>query len=248
MIKRVIRSAAVWPWRILPRPLRQSLLKGGLYASASAEPRTALAELLEIDAVVSGQIDLASLRYGDGVHVKHRLMAYHDFFVSRIRPDERVLDVGCGYGAVANSIADRARAQVVGIDLNPSNIDHARKRFTNPGLRFAVGEAPRDLPNEPFDVIVLSNVLEHVEHRVAFLAALTERARPQRILIRVPMADRHWHVPLRRELGLFHFSDPTHFTEYTRQSFEDEMRDAHLAITHCQVNWGEIWAEVTPRA
>lgn len=246
MIKRAIRAAAVWPWRILPRSLRQSLLKSGLYASASADPRSALTELLEIDAILSGQIDLASLRYGDGVHVKHRLMAYHDFFIDRIRSGERVLDVGCGYGAVADSIARRANANVVGIDLNPSNIDHARKRFTDPRLQFVVGEAPQDLRNEPFDVIVLSNVLEHVEHRVAFLTALVDRARPKRILIRVPMADRHWHVPLRRELGLFHFSDPTHFTEYTRQSFEDEMRDAHLAITHCQVNWGEIWAEVTP--
>jgi SAM-dependent methyltransferase len=248
MMKRAARAIAVWPWRVLPRSLRRSLLKSGLYAAASGEPRSALTELLEIDAILSGQIDLASLRYGDGVHVKHRLMAYHDFFVSRIRSGERVLDVGCGYGAVADSIATRANAHVVGIDLNPSNIDHAKKRFTNPRLQFVVGEAPRDLPKEPFDVVVLSNVLEHVEQRVRFLAALIERARPQRILIRVPMADRHWHVPLRRELGLFHFSDPTHFTEYTRQSFEDEMREAHLAITHFQVNWGEIWAEVTPGA
>lgn len=239
---------ASWPWRLLPRPVRRAIVKSGIYASAAADPKTALNELLALEAVVSGQIDLAAMRYADGVHVKHRLMAYHDFFVSRIRPGERVLDVGCGYGAVASSIAERAAADVVGIDMDPANIAKARRMFTHPRLRFEAGEAPRDLSDEPFDVIVLSNVLEHVEHRVEFLQALVRRARPKRILIRVPMADRHWHVPLRRELGLFHFSDPTHVTEYTRQSFEEEMRAAHAAVTHLQVNWGEIWAEVVPSA
>jgi hypothetical protein len=62
------------------------------------------------------------------------------------------------------------------------------------------------------------------------------------------MFDREWRVPLRKELGLYYFSDPTHFIEYTRDSFEREMAEARLDIVHLQVNWGEIWAEVRPRA
>lgn len=232
----------------MPRSVRRAVLKSGIYAAAASDAKAALTELLELDAIVSGQIDLASLRYGNGVHVKHRLMAYHDFFVSRIHPNERVLDVGCGYGAVANSIAQRAEATVVGIDLDPRNVEQARRHYRHPRLTFVAGEAPRDLREEHFDVIVLSNVLEHIKDRVPFLDALKARVRPGRILIRVPMFDRHWHVPLRQELGLYHFSDPTHFTEYTRESFEEEMRAAQLTITHLQVNWGEIWAEVVPRA
>jgi hypothetical protein len=61
------------------------------------------------------------------------------------------------------------------------------------------------------------------------------------------MIDREWRVPLRRELGLFHFSDPTHHVEYTRESFEAEVREAGLRVVHLQVNWGEIWAELTLR-
>lgn len=247
-MKNLARAAATLPWRVLPRRVRHALLKSGIYASAAADPKSALTQLLEMDSVLSGQIDLVSIRYGDGVHVKHRLMAYHEFFVSRIRPDDRVLDVGCGYGAVANSIAERAKADVLGIDMSAANIEQARRTFLHPRLQFMTGEAPHDVPEQRFDVVVLSNVLEHIEHRVTFLQMLLKRARPARLLIRVPMSDRHWHVPLRREMGLFHFSDPTHFTEYTRQSFEDEMRHARLSIAHLQVNWGEIWAEVVPSA
>lgn len=244
----LLRRAAEWPWRILPGGARLALLKAGIFAAARRPARDALLELLEIDRVVSGQIDLASIEYGDGVHVKHRLMAYHDFFVDRINASERVLDVGCGYGAVANSIATRAGARVTGIDMDAGNVDKARRRCAADNLTFIHGTAPGDLAPEHFDVIVLSNVLEHIESRQEFLRQLIVKTTPSRLLIRVPMFDREWRVPLRQELGLFHFSDPTHFVEYTRDSFEREMADANLAIASLQVNWGEIWAEVRPRA
>ncbi len=56
-------------------------------------------------------------------------MRYHDFFVNRIRPEERVLDLGCGPGVVAYSIASRSRAKVTGIDTNAKNVAFAQKRF-----------------------------------------------------------------------------------------------------------------------
>jgi hypothetical protein len=58
------------------------------------------------------------------------------------------------------------------------------------------------------------------------------------------MIDRDWHVPLRQELGLFHFSDPTHYVEFTRDSFAAEIEAAGFRVVALQVNWGEIWAEV----
>jgi 2-polyprenyl-3-methyl-5-hydroxy-6-metoxy-1,4-benzoquinol methylase len=184
------------------------------------------------------------MAYGDGVHVKHRLMRYHDFFVTRIAAGERVLDIGCGYGAVAQSIAERAGADVVGIDLDPANVAAARAMFPHPRLTFVAGEAPRDLTDERFDVVVASNVLEHIEDRPTFLAEVQRRARPSRWLIRVPMINRDWRVPLRQELGLFHFCDPTHFVEYTRDTFAAELAAAGFSVADVTINWGELWAEV----
>ena len=42
------------------------------------------------------------------------------------------------------------------------------------------------------DVIVLSNVLEHIEHRVSFLKSLVSEVRPQKVLIRVPYFKREY--------------------------------------------------------
>ena len=211
-----------------------------------AVARSAMRVLLKADDFLTKCINRLAIEYDGGVHVKHRLMKYHDFFVERISPGERVLDVGCGYGAVAYSVASRAGAVVVGIDLRAENIVKARQLFQHPNLSFLQGDVLQGLPKESFDVIMLSNILEHIEQRMEFLTIVHERLSPQRCLIRVPMFNRDWRVPLREELAMSYFSDPTHYTEYTQESFEKEIRAAGLTITHLQINWGEIWAEVRP--
>jgi 2-polyprenyl-3-methyl-5-hydroxy-6-metoxy-1,4-benzoquinol methylase len=133
---------------------------------------------------------------------------------------------------------------VFGVDLEASNVAAARKMFPHPRLTFVHGEAPRDLGDDRFDVVVASNVLEHIDDRRRFLEEVQRKAQPSRWLIRVPTIDRDWHVPMRQELGMFHFCDPTHFVEYTRDSFAAEMLDGGLTIREQQVIWGEIWAEV----
>ena len=200
--------------------------------------------LLEVEDRLTGQINALAIRYDDGIHVKHRLMRYHDFFVERLRPGERVLDIGCGVGAVANSMATRAEAVVTGVDISRDNLATANKHFRHPNLTFVEGDVLQELPLGSYDTIIMSNVLEHFERRVEFLKTTQTRINPRRWLIRVPMINRHWLVPMRQELGLPYFSDATHFVEYTQQSFEDEMQAADMMIIDLQINWGEIWAEV----
>jgi len=239
---------AMTPFRLMPAIVRRRLVQLISRAAAAQQPERAMRELLVMDADLSGQIDLVALPYGGGVHVKHRIMKYHDFFVARVRDGERVLDIGCGYGAVAYSIATRSGAHVTGLDLDPANVAMARARFQHERLTFVEGEAPATLPAGRCDVIVMSNVLEHIAERVAFLRQVQARLSPSRWLIRVPMFDRDWRPAVRRELGLFAFSDPTHFTEYTLESFNAEMAEARMEVRHIQVNWGEIWAELSARA
>jgi len=101
------------------------------------------------------------------------------------------------------------------------------------------------LPDEKFDVVILSNVLEHLPGRPLFLRCLYETFQPERFLIRVPLFERDWRVPLKKELGVEWRLDRTHEIEYTQESFEAEIEEAGLVIAHLEVRWGEIWAEVT---
>lgn len=208
----------------------------------------ALRRLFAVSDIVDTQLDRTAIRHDGGVHPKHRLIRYHDFFVERIHADDRVLDVGTGNGALAFDIADRTGAFVTGIDVHRPYLEVARARFSHPRVEFVEADATTWEAPEPYDVIVLSNVIEHIEHRVELLQAIMRHARPSRVLVRVPMLQRHWEVPLREELGLPYFSDDTHFLEYDPAQLEAELAAAGLALTELQVLWGELWAEARPSA
>jgi SAM-dependent methyltransferase len=247
-VKQRAANAAATLLAIVPFGIGQIALRLWLRRVAALQPRRAVRALLEIDADLTNVLNEAVVRYDNGVHVKHRLMRYHDFFVERVQRGERVLDVGCGKGELAYDLAERADAVVTGIDTNAAYLAFARQRCSHARVNYLHADALTYQPAAPVDVVVLSNVLEHIDQRVAFLRRIVEHARPQRLLIRVPLFERDWRVALRKELGMFYFSDSTHYTEYTAESFAAEMHDAALAIVHSQTRWGEIWAEAVPIA
>jgi SAM-dependent methyltransferase len=227
---------AVW------RPLFRLWLKT---IAAQPDKRRAIRQLLQLYQDAYEGADRGAIAYDGGVHAKHRLMRYHDFFVERIRPGEHVLDVGCGKGELAYDIAERAGATVIAIDSSPWMLEFARERFAHPGVTYVQADAVGYVPDDPVDVAVLSNVLEHVAARNKLLRALHDRAGARRLLLRVPVLDRDWTVPLRREVGLPHFSDPEHKLEYDPELLRHELADAGWSMDDPILGWGEIWVEAS---
>ena len=185
---------------------------------------------------------LAIKAEGD-LHPKHRLMNYHEFFVSNIDPQNQVLDIGCGNGALAFDLAKKAQ-HVVGIEIQDKNKKAWEQKFAAPNLTFLVADATTYKPEHTFDVVVLSNVLEHIEHRVEFLRHIKHLS--PKFLIRVPMIDRDWITLYKKELGLEYRLDQTHFIEYTLEDFTQELEQAGFIIQSSSVHFGEIWAVVVP--
>ncbi|MBC7879016.1 MAG: class I SAM-dependent methyltransferase [Anaerolineales bacterium] len=214
---------------------------------AKSRPATeALKFLFKLDTMLYHLQGRISIVYDRGIHPKHRLMNYHDFFIQRITENDRVLDIGCGIGAVAYDVAKDTGAQVLGIDINADNIRTAKERYQHPRLEFRMGDALKTLPNEKYSLVMLSNVLEHLPGRPAFLRRVQEVAQPSRFLIRVPLFERDWRVPLKKEVGVEWRLDDTHEIEYTLETFASEMQEAGLTVKHLEVRWGEIWAELFP--
>lgn len=252
-MKRIVLGAAalIGPlWGLLPARLRHGLLLGlFILEGRQRDAGRGLRNLFALQDRLTLAINERAAAYGGGEHPKHRLTRYHDFFVERIAPDARVLDIGCGYGAVARSIATRLpRASVLGIDMDGGRLAQARAAANPPNLAFQQGDATRALPAGPWQVVVLSNILEHVERRVEFLRAVLRQAQPERVLIRVPLFERDWQVPMRRELGIGYFSDAGHFIEHSLEEFAAETAAAGLEIVAQKTLWGEIWADCRPKA
>jgi SAM-dependent methyltransferase len=229
----------VFVWRPLFRLWLSSL-------AADPEKKRGVRELLTSYDDVYRRLDQAAIAYDGGVHVKHRLTGYHDFFVERVRPGERVLDLGSGKGELAHDLAVRAGATVVGVDNDQRHLAFARSRFRDERLEFREGDLRDRLPDGHFDVVVMSNVLEHLEQRPQLLRTVTASATPDRFLFRVPLYARDWTVPLKREVGLPSYWDPDHEVEYDPHSFRAELAEAGLEVTELVLEWGEIWAEARP--
>jgi len=235
-------------WGLLPRRLRKRLFLAFFVLEGRADdPAGGLRNLLSVEDALDLALNERAMAYGAAEHPKHRLTHYHDFFASRVPDGARVLDVGCGYGAVARSVANaHPTSTVLGVELDAGRLRQAQTADNPRNLSFVAADATKRLPPGPWNVVMLSNVLEHLEHRVEFLQRLLETARPERVLIRVPLFERDWKMALRRELGVDYMSDPEHFIEHRLAEFDAEIAAAGLAIFSRQTLWGEIWAECRP--
>lgn len=81
-----------------------------------------------------------------------------------LRPGQRLLDIGCGWGALAIRAAQKYGAQAVGITLSQNQYDLARQRVAEAGLEGLVDiriQDYRDVTGK-FDRIVSVGMFEHV--------------------------------------------------------------------------------------
>lgn len=93
----------------------------------------------------------------------------------------RVLDVGCGGGILAESLA-RLGAEVTGVDVVQRNIEVARLHAAQGDLaidyRLSSVEQLQQSGEQPFDVVLNMEVVEHVADLDVFMAACGDLVRP----------------------------------------------------------------------
>lgn len=178
-------------------------------------------------------------------HPRHRLTDARAFFAAHVDEGDRVLDVGAAYGHNAVAVAERG-GRVVALEIRPDAVERARRERPHPAVDYRVGTLGDLASDERFDVILLGNVLEHIEDRAAFLTVCRDRGR--RLLVRVPAVDRDWMVAYRQELGLPWKLHPDHHVEYTVDSLTQELEHAAFRVTTCYSRFGAIHAVAEARS
>jgi SAM-dependent methyltransferase len=102
-------------------------------------------------------------------------LALYDF-AGRFAAGRRVLDLGCGTGYGSAHLLAAGASAVVGVDPDRASLTYARRRFTDPRLRFALGRAEELAAAVPpvdgrFGLIVAANLLAHLAAPGEALAA-----------------------------------------------------------------------------
>jgi hypothetical protein len=160
----------------------------------------------------------------------------------------RVIDMACGEG-YGSDVLSRSAASVVGVDANPEAHEHAKARYTRPGLRFERNMI--QLFAEPADAIVFLQTIEHVEDPGALLehfkriSDVLYVSTPNVLTLAPEGAERSgnpWHVheyraaEFRALLGQ-HFSQVEMFGLFHAR----KLRLHELAIRHAR------WDDIHPR-
>jgi cyclopropane-fatty-acyl-phospholipid synthase len=89
--------------------------------------------------------------------------------MARVKPGDRVLEIGCGWGALAEKAVKEFDASIVGVTLSTEQLDWAKARMQREGasgqsdLRLQdYRDIGRTTPDEPFDAICSIEMVEAV--------------------------------------------------------------------------------------
>ena len=149
-----------------------------------------------------------------------------------------VMDVGFGGGDLLASFPTNCR--VTGVEISASAVASAAQsrrfaEFRSAEFRLMSENDVESLPEGPFDIIVCSHVLEHVDHDRDFITAMASRLRPGgTLLVFVPIEEPGYN--------------PDHVRTYTVASIAHLAADCGLTLLFVEGSLhlnGHLWKLLT---
>lgn len=119
----------------------------------------------------------------DRIADRKRLDFISDAVSQKSQEEAKVLDVGCGNGVISRHLG-KLGFNVLGIDISEQTIANARNLNTLPNVHFDVLSAEQLVAQgNTFDVIVCSEVLEHLQNPSSLLEVLHQSLKEDGILV-----------------------------------------------------------------
>jgi 2-polyprenyl-3-methyl-5-hydroxy-6-metoxy-1,4-benzoquinol methylase len=141
-----------------------------------------------------------------------------------VAPGARVLDIGAAQGNFSLQLAESG-FDVTWNDLRAELADYVRLKYERGLLQFAVGNAfELDFP-QPFDAVLITEIIEHVAHPDEFLAKVAGLLRPGGFIVMTTPNGAYFRNTLPR------FSDCPDPSVYEAVQFKPDS-DGHIFLLH----------------
>ena len=137
----------------------------------------------------------------------------------------KILDVGCGDGALLSELRRRRFGQVLeGVEITEAAVRIARERAEIDSVRFYDG-AHLEFPDAAFDLGIVSHVLEHVPDPAALLAEVGRACKA--VVMEVPLEA---NISARRESKREHAEEVGHLQRLDRDSAREIVSGAGMRV------------------
>jgi len=167
--------------------------------------------------------------YAEPAHfwMKARFRVLNTLAGHLFRESAEIAEIGCGNGVVLREIEDAYGMNVIGIDLNLEALRNswARKSAL---VCYDIRQRAPEFANK-FDVILLCDVVEHIDHSAEFLDAVLYHLKTGGHII--------INVPARQELFSNYDKRAGHVRRYSMRSLTDELKESGLRIERATY-WG----------
>jgi SAM-dependent methyltransferase len=169
----------------------------------------------------------------DHFWVKHRNAVFDRHFKTIVRAAEKVGEVGCGNGLILSHLAQAYGKAADGFELNLHSLNLCPKLPGNLYI-YDIFQRHPDLV-EQYDVLLLMDVLEHIEDEVAFLEAVQAHLKPGGFLVIA--------VPARQHLFSSYDKAAGHLRRYSAQALRSVAVRSGFEVVK-GVEWGQVYIPV----
>lgn len=130
-----------------------------------------------------------------------------------INASKKILDLGCGEGGIIRAIFEKfPKKNITGVDISPRRINFLKKIF--PQGRFLCEDVAHTSLKSKFDLIICSQVIEHVENDKKIVEEFYRLLTKEGFLYVTSVIKRPWAIYKYRNKKKF-VLDPTHEKEYS---------------------------------
>jgi SAM-dependent methyltransferase len=126
-----------------------------------------------LDGVTSTDFDAAAETHLSPEHVEEKITVIQRYLPGFLTPEKKILEIGCGFGAFTVFSHAMYGYHTSGIEPDPSARNLAHELAELAGVKCTIKDCSGEslsFPNQSFDFVYSSNVLEHVNDPARVLA------------------------------------------------------------------------------